>query len=265
MITVDAIKNFFPSYLRNNISYHSLMLKEYIQCQILEYLSSSPYITKLSCIGGTNLRLIKQIDRFSEDLDFDCKDFSKEEFLSMTTDVIRYLSHAGYHVEPKEREHDGLCAYRRSLYFPQLLFSIQLSGYKNGRFLTENKKQDQPLLYKTVPAFVLLCGFYFPLPVPPDDVLCSMKLSAALNRSKGRDFYDVMFLLGQNKPNYEFLTIKHELHNEKELKSALTSRLGEVDLSHKQKDLEHLLFNSEKSSMITHFDSFIKNLSLSAN
>ncbi|MBG0766428.1 MAG: nucleotidyl transferase AbiEii/AbiGii toxin family protein [Spirochaetaceae bacterium] len=25
-------------------------------------------------IGGTNLRLIKHIDRFSEDLDFDCTD-----------------------------------------------------------------------------------------------------------------------------------------------------------------------------------------------
>jgi len=263
MITVDAIKRFFPAVLNENTEYQKLMLKEYIQCQILEYLSTSRYITKLSFIGGTNLRLIKHIDRFSEDLDFDCKDISKEEFISMTDKIIRYLTRSGYHVEPKEREHDKLTAYRRSLYFPQLLFSLHVSGYRNARFLIKSETQDQQISYKTVPAFVQSCGFYFPLPVPPDDVLCSMKLSAVLNRSKGRDFYDAMFLLGQTKPNYEFLKGKHGIHNEEELKRALASRLTEVDLTNKQKDIEHLLFNSQRSNMITTFPSFINNLDLS--
>ncbi|MCK9626641.1 MAG: nucleotidyl transferase AbiEii/AbiGii toxin family protein [Bacteroidales bacterium] len=31
----------------------------------------------MTFIGGTNLRFVKGIDRFSEDLDFDCKDLSK--------------------------------------------------------------------------------------------------------------------------------------------------------------------------------------------
>ncbi len=55
----------------------------------------------------------------------------------MTDDVLRYLVNSGYSVEPKEREHDSLVAYRRSMYFPQLLFSLGLSGYKNARFLTK--------------------------------------------------------------------------------------------------------------------------------
>jgi len=42
-------------------------------------------------IGGTNLRLIQGIDRFSEDLDFDCKEMSEEEFLQMTDSVVRFL------------------------------------------------------------------------------------------------------------------------------------------------------------------------------
>jgi len=264
MTTVDAIKNFFPPSLGNDVEYQKLMLKEYIQCQIMEYLSNSRYITKLSFIGGTNLRLIKHIDRFSEDLDFDCKDMAKEEFLSMTDGVLRHLTNLGYDVQPREREHDALIAFRRSLYFPQLLFSLQMSGYRNARFLIKIEMHDQQIPYKTVPAFVQSCGFYFPIPVPPDDVLCSMKLSAVLNRSKGRDFYDAMFLLGQTKPNYEFLTIKQGLHNEKELKSALESRLAEVDLTSKQKDIQHLLFNSQRSHMITNFGPFVRNLNLSS-
>ena len=78
MISVDAIKDFFPTSLTNIPEYQKLMLKEYVQCQILEYLSYSKYIPKLSFIGGTSLRLIKHIDRFSEDLDFDCKEISKK-------------------------------------------------------------------------------------------------------------------------------------------------------------------------------------------
>ena len=260
MISIDTIKNFFPPSLANDVKFQKLILKEFIQCQILEYLSNSPYISKLSFIGGTNLRLIKHIDRFSEDLDFDCKNMEKEEFLSMTDSVLRHLIDLGYDVQPKDREHDHLVAFRRSLYFPQLLFSLQMSGYRNERFLIKIEMQDQQIPYKTIPAFVQSCGFYFPVPVPPDDVLCSMKLSAVLNRSKGRDFYDVMFLLGQTKPNYEFLTIKHGIHNEKELKNALELCLVEVDLASKQQDVQHLLFDSQRSHMITNFDSFISTL-----
>ena len=257
MIPIDLIKDFFPPNLYNNLEFRKLMLKEYVQCQILEFLSHSKYISKLSFIGGTSLRLIKQVDRFSEDLDFDCKGISREEFLSMTDDVIRYLVNLGYHVEPKEREHDALVAFRRSLYFPQLLFSLHLSDYKNARFLIKIEMQDQQFSYRTVPTFVRNCGFYFPVPVPPDDILCSMKISALLNRSKGRDFYDVLFLLSRSNPNYEYLTAKHGIHNSTELQEALAALLASTNLEVKQRDVQHLLFDPQKSHMITNFSSFI--------
>ncbi|MBR4512447.1 MAG: nucleotidyl transferase AbiEii/AbiGii toxin family protein, partial [Bacteroidales bacterium] len=49
------------------------VLKEYIELLALEHLSQSPYASKIVFIGGTCLRLVHGIDRFSEDLDFDCK------------------------------------------------------------------------------------------------------------------------------------------------------------------------------------------------
>jgi predicted nucleotidyltransferase component of viral defense system len=262
MIALESLKPFFPPYMRNIPEYHKYMLKEYIQCQILEFLSNSTYISRLSFIGGTNLRLIKQIDRFSEDLDFDCKEMSHSDFIAMTDSVLRHLSNLGYVVEPRKQEHDMLVAYRRSIYFPQLLFDLQLSGYRKAKFLIKIEMEDQQIPYKTVPAFVRSSGFYFPLPVPPDDVLCSMKLSATLARSKGRDFYDSMFLLSRTKPNYEFLAVNHGIHNAEELKHAMISRLDNVDLSEKQRDVQHLLFDPQRSQMITNFASFIEDLDL---
>ncbi len=84
MIDINLIKRFFPIQIQDNSIYYKFMLKEYIQLLILDYLSATPYVKKLSFIGGTNLRLVKRIDRFSEDIDFDCRNLSNEEFVKMT-------------------------------------------------------------------------------------------------------------------------------------------------------------------------------------
>lgn len=55
-------------------------------------------MSKLAFIGGTNLRLLKKIDRFSENLDFDYKNFSKEEFIEMTDSLISFLRKQGFRV-----------------------------------------------------------------------------------------------------------------------------------------------------------------------
>jgi predicted nucleotidyltransferase component of viral defense system len=81
---------------------------------ILDYLSSTPYIRKMIFIGGTNLRLAKGIDRFSEDLDFDCKDLSKEEFIEMTNGVIRFLEYSGLRVEARDKDNPKPTAFRRT-------------------------------------------------------------------------------------------------------------------------------------------------------
>ena len=65
MNQLEWIKNFFPNELRENASFQKYMLKEYFQLLILDFLSTTPYIKKIVFIGGTNLRLVKGIDRFS--------------------------------------------------------------------------------------------------------------------------------------------------------------------------------------------------------
>ena len=62
----------------------------------------------MAFIGGTNLRLVKGIDRFSEDLDFDCKDLSKDEFIEMTNGVIQFLERSGLRVEAKDKDNPKL-------------------------------------------------------------------------------------------------------------------------------------------------------------
>ena len=91
MIDLEQIKGYFPTELNVNTTFQKYMVKEYIQLMILDFLSTSPYVQKITFIGGTNLRLIKGIDRFSEDLDFDCKNLSREDFTKMTDEILTFL------------------------------------------------------------------------------------------------------------------------------------------------------------------------------
>lgn len=260
MIQIEQIKNYFPAQIRENSIFDKHILKEYLQLMILDYLSSTPYIRKMTFIGGTNLRLVKGIDRFSEDLDFDCKDLSKEEFIEMTNGVILFLERSGLRVEARDKDNPKLMAFRRNIHFPELLFDLGLSGHKEERFLIKIESQDQRVIYEPVITNIKGCGFFFPFPVPSDGVLCSMKIAAMLARSKGRDFYDLMFLLAQASPDYGFLSKRCGVNNLQEFKEVTYELIKTVDLKKKQKDFEHLLFNKVNSEKILQFEDFINSL-----
>ncbi len=260
MIQLDLIKQYFPPQIQDKPAFNKYMIKEYLQLTILDFLSSSQYIRKLVFIGGTNLRLIKGIDRFSEDLDFDCKNLSKDEFMRMTDSVLIFLKRNGYRVEAKDSYSDKLKAFRRSIYFPEFLFELGLSGHREERFLIKVESQDQQIEYKHKLATIKGCGLYFMIPVPVDDVLCAMKVSALLSRQKGRDFYDVMFLMGQAKPDFDFLSAQCGISNMDELKQAFEKMLQSINLSHKAKDFEHLAFDKSNTRRILLFNDFVSNI-----
>jgi predicted nucleotidyltransferase component of viral defense system len=260
MLNLEQVQQYFSPQIREIPAHKKYMLKEYIQLIILDFLSTSKFVKKITFIGGTNLRLAKGIDRFSEDLDFDCKDFSAEEFQEMAKAVLTFLQRSGMRAEIREKQSEKLTAFRSNLYFPELLFEMGLSAYKEERFLIKLESQNQGFNYIPVMANMSACGFFITFPIPPDDVLCAMKLSALLSRAKGRDFYDAMFLLSQIKPNYEYLSQKQNIHNVAELKAKLTELIAKTDLPHKSKDFEHLLFNATNKDKILRFSEFVQGL-----
>jgi len=257
MISIHLIKQFYPEAIANDARFQKHLLKEYVQLLILDFLATTPCIRHLAFIGGTNLRLAKGIDRFSEDLDFDCKAFSAEEFQIMANDVLTFLTRSGFTAVIREKASGKRTAFSQSIYFPEFLFELNLSGHKDERFMIKLEAQDQGIDYPKKMALIKGCGLVFPFPVPSDGVLCSMKIAALLNRGKGRDFYDVLFLLAQTKPDYDFLTLRCGVKNLEALKIAVDNVLSAIDLRKKQRDFEHLLFNRANSTRILHFRAFV--------
>jgi len=260
MLHLAQIQNFYPPQIRDNPALQKYILKEYIQLMILHFLATSKYVKKISFIGGTNLRLVKGIDRFSEDIDFDCKNFSADDFSEMSHLVLIFLQRSGLRAETREKVSEKITAYRSRIYFPELLFDLGLSMYREERFLIKLESQNQEFEYTPKMTHINNCGFFFSFPVPEDGILCAMKLAALLSRAKGRDYYDALFLLSQTKPNYNYLAQKQNIHNLTELQTKLMEVTKTVDLHHKSKDFEHLLFNKTNKDKILQFSEFIKTL-----
>ena len=253
MIDMEYIRGFYPPYIAQNAGMQKHILKEYVELLALEWIARSVYASKLVFIGGTNLRLIEGIDRFSEDLDFDCKGLSEREFRQMSDELVKYLQQHGLNAELRNKENARLVAYRSNVYFPELLFDLQLTGHREERFLMKIEAQNQGTDYPREMAIVQRNGFSFPVPVPPLSVLLSMKLCALLTRQKGRDFYDTMFLMQRTEPDFGFLQRQKGIANKEQLDAALREMMSATDMKTKQRDFEHLLFDSRKSEAILSF------------
>ena len=108
MINFDDIKSFFGDHLRSNPSHFEFMLKEYFHYRMLDIIFSTDHASKMSFIGGTNLRILYNIQRFSEDLDFDCFNLSRDDFTRLTDQVVDRFKQEGLQVETDDKEKD-LC------------------------------------------------------------------------------------------------------------------------------------------------------------
>lgn len=80
-----------------------------------------------------------------------------------------------------------------------------------------------------------------------------MKLSALLSRQKGRDFYDTLFLWKRTQPDFDFLMQRCGIGDMSALMTALRNMVEHTNLTLKQRDFEHLLFEPRKSECVLHF------------
>jgi hypothetical protein len=80
-----------------------------------------------------------------------------------------------------------------------------------------------------------------------------MKLSAMLSRKKGRDFYDVLFLQSCGEPDFGVLQHLCGISDKKDLRERVNGMLSTVNLRHKAKDFEHLLFHKANAKKVEQF------------
>ena len=250
MINFDEIKSFFADNLRRNPSHFEYMLKEYFHYRILDILFSGQYASKLSFIGGTSLRILHHIQRFSEDLDFDCFQLSREEFIQLSDKVIAKLRKEGIRIEAEDKEKDlELVAFRRNLIFPGLLYELGLTAHREKKLLFKIECEPHHYAYEPTKPIIQKFNVFTQIFAPSTAILLSMKTGAVMERGKGRDFYDFIFLSGLTEPDFGYLKEKFGITNQTQLYERILESCETTDFELKSKDFEKLVNIEEPLEM----------------
>ena len=217
-------------------------MREYLQYKILEILFDGPYASKFCFLGGTCLRLVHNNNRFSEDLDFDYFQLNEAEFSAVSASIKSGLERQGYLVEMKQVIRG---TYHCNIRFPGMLFEQGLSGYRTEKILIQ--LDTEPQHFHFTPEIFVLNKFDVTssIFVTPLDLLLAQKFTALClrKRSKGRDFYDIVFLLSKSvKPNYDYLHMKLGVSNSGQLRDRIRDLYARTNIEEMVADVSPFLF-----------------------
>ncbi len=256
MLSIKEIAKFYPE---NMHVFKRQILREYLQYKILDIVFTSKFSKRIVFMGGTAIRIIHNSQRFSEDIDFDSKDLSLNEFEQLVEIIRNELELEGFAVEMKVVSKKAFRCYIR---FSKLLFDYSLSGYDNEKILIQLDAESQPHTYTGIDYLLNRFSILTRIYVAPQNILLSQKITAFLNRkrTKGRDIYDIIYLFSFARPEYGYLKLTNEIINKNVLKSTLLKKCESIDLKKLRKETEVFLLNPKDSKMIEMFPDFIKTI-----
>jgi len=234
-------------------------LHEVMQQIALAGLSRGGFFEKAAFYGGTCLRLLHDLPRFSEDLDFSLLapnlNFRFEDYFPA---VVEEFKMAGKDVEIKMK-HKGQPSAIESAFLKESsdVFDIGFTTEKRLKVKIEVDIAPPPLFETQMVPCSAPRSFWVRAYVLPD--LFAGKVSAALfrkwrHRVKGRDWYDVVWYVGRRVP----LDLRHLVERAKEsapeadvstpekVIAAFDARIDAIDFDSAAEDVRGYLMESAK-------------------
>lgn len=249
MISLEQIK-----LLSKKFKIHdSVIFREYLQLVFLSHLYSENFSEDVFFKGGTAIHLIFQAPRFSEDLDFTVimavDDFEKH-IQKLFSKISKEIN-----VSFKRRETITGKRYLLTAKYPFANFKTFINldfSFRENIWEPQNAiiQTDYPILFSSHIKHL------------SKDELLAEKIRAILCRERGRDVYDLWFLLSKGaKINKDLLKKKLVYYSEKKLKASdLPKRVENFDDAKIASDLKPFIPLNERpklNSLIKYIKDFI--------
>ena len=177
---------------------------------ILAGMQKSGAMIPLAFHGGTALRFLYALPRYSEDLDFALeRDAAAFDFERMLKLIKRELDRSGF--SPHVKMNTNRTVLSAFIQFPGLLHELNLSSHLGEKLAIKIEIDTNPPAGAVLETTVVRRHFTFHLQHHDKASLLAGKLHAILTRSycKGRDWYDLLWYLSDPRwpePNLEMLT-----------------------------------------------------------
>lgn len=223
--------------------------REFLQLLILKIMCDKGQFKNLSFVGGTALRIIYNLRRFSEDMDFSLIVPEGYDFAQFVSQLERELKLSGFKLEvrnKKERAVNGIM-----LKFPELLYELGISPLKSQKIMIKVEIDTNPPSGGVVENTLVNKIFLLNLAHLDLSSLFATKLHACFYRKyvKGRDFYDLLwYVVAKVKPNLALLnnaieqTQKHNPGiSESNFKEFLGAKIEKIDFEGVKRDVSPFL------------------------
>ena len=185
------------------------VVREYLQARLLQILQQNGAMIPLAFHGGTALRFLYAIPRYSEDLDFALEQRSDlYDFRKYLRAVQNDLRAENYQIEI--RVNDSKVVHSALIRFSGLLYELELSPHRSEVLAIKLEVDTNPPAGAGLATTVVRRHTLLNLSHHNKESLLAGKLHAILQRSyaKGRDLYDLLWYLSDPtwpEPNLQLL------------------------------------------------------------
>ena len=193
----------------NNDLARGCLVREYLQARVLESLQDEGAFLRRAFVGGTALRFLFSIPRFSEELDFSLVTPGDDAgFKSALTQVKRALERESYRAEVKVSEQKTVAS--AWVNFPGLPRELGLSPHASQTLSIKVELDKNPPPGARIETSVVRRHVTLHLCHYDKASLFAGKLHAVFSRpwTKGRDLYDLVWYLADRSwpaPNLSLL------------------------------------------------------------
>lgn len=233
------------------------ILREYLQSRFLEIFYSLRGSHQLIFIGGTCLRLLHNLDRFSEDLDFDNCGLSTDQIKKIIGKTIKQLEKESFIIESSFKKLKKAGSFR--IKFLKILSQVKITSNPKEKLMIKFDYTNPDKIAQTKVFILSRFGVLQRIPSYSLQTLLSYKFKAVKERKRTmiRDFYDLAWLLTRGiKPNLKILKIKREEKFYQELKRSFLNFKAKISL-HK-KHLLSFLINKDSIRLIDLFEELVE-------
>jgi predicted nucleotidyltransferase component of viral defense system len=214
VMTVQIIQQQLDSFNCKNNTQEKNAIREITQEVVLAALSRSDFFAHATFLGGTCLRIVHGLNRFSEDLDFLLREPTPEFNLNdYLPNLVSELADFGYELEVTEKDKTQSAVKKAFLKDSSLVKALTLKHVSKTGKMAKIKIKFEVDTNPPVGGVAELNYLDFPyaaelvtLDLPS---LFAGKMHALLCRTytKGRDWYDfIWYIRNQVAINYGFLT-----------------------------------------------------------
>jgi predicted nucleotidyltransferase component of viral defense system len=233
-------------------------LREYLQELVLKLIEKSTHLTQLAFFGGTALRILYELPRFSEDLDFSQVD-NDFDFLSLLHFLKRELTLYGFSVSLTQKTTGAVK--NSFIKFEGLLYQLGLSQHSNQLLSIKLEIDTNPPCGYVLQTSMIQRAFLMQIQHFDKASLFAGKCHALLCRPypKGRDYFDLLWFIGnQIVPNYGLLSNAYLQTENKDvvfdleiLKDLLSTKIRQADFAKVIADVDPFLIDQDALKYFT--------------